>query len=307
MKASLFLASTGALLAMAGPLQKRVMETEVVVEVVTVTVTAGSQPTVPVFVDSPAIKENPVQAPPTSRRARPQRPRPSYAAPAPAPEPSVIIVTTRIQPAPAPQPTVEPQPEPVQPKPSSSAAPAPSPAPPAENKPDTSSYEGMMVEQHNIHRRNHSAPDLVWDSTLAQYAANTANGCVFAHDMNQGGGGYGQNLASWGSSGDIGSLKDKTAAGGVTNQWYNSEVENWQFYGAANPPASSDLHLWGHFTQVVWKGSQKVGCATVQCPAGTVLGLNSWYTVCNYEPAGNFGGQYGDNVLRPQGAAIATV
>jgi uncharacterized protein YkwD len=40
-----------------------------------------------------------------------------------------------------------------------------------------------MVEQHNIHRRNHSASDLTWDNTLAQYALATANGCVFAHDM----------------------------------------------------------------------------------------------------------------------------
>jgi uncharacterized protein YkwD len=40
-----------------------------------------------------------------------------------------------------------------------------------------------MLYQHNIHRANHSAPNLEWDETLAQYAANTANGCVFAHDM----------------------------------------------------------------------------------------------------------------------------
>ena len=106
-------------------------------------------------------------------------------------------------------------------------------------------------------------------------------------NRNQGSGGYGQNLASWGTSGTLDdSSRVNTAAAGVSNQWYNSEMSNWQFYGQANPPSSSDLHEWGHFTQVVWKGATKVGCATVKCAAGTVLSMNSWYTVCNYNPPG---------------------
>lgn len=103
---------------------------------------------------------------------------------------------------------------------------------------------------------------------------------------NQGGGGYGQNLASWGGTGDINSLKVKSAASGVTEQWYNGEMSSWQFYGHANPPSNSNLHDWGHFTQVVWKSSAQVGCATVKCAAGTVLSFDSWYTVCNYNPPG---------------------
>ena len=33
-----------------------------------------------------------------------------------------------------------------------------------------------------------------------------------------------------------------------------------------------------HATQVIWKGSNQVGCATVQCAAGTIFGMTSWYT-----------------------------
>lgn len=104
---------------------------------------------------------------------------------------------------------------------------------------------------------------------------------------NQGTGGYGQNLASSGSSGDIDSLKLQTAADGVTKQWYYGEVGNYaNFYGMENPPSNVPLGDYGHFTQLVWKDSTKVGCATVKCAAGTVLSLQSWYTVCNYKGPG---------------------
>jgi hypothetical protein len=63
-------------------------------------------------------------------------------------------------------------------------------------------------------------------------------------------------------------------------------MANWAFYGQENPPADMNIDLYGHFTQVVWKDSTKVGCATVKCPAGTVLSFPSWYTVCNYNPQG---------------------
>ncbi|XP_044715225.1 cysteine-rich secretory protein family domain-containing protein [Hirsutella rhossiliensis] len=178
------------------------------------------------------------------------------------------------------------------------------------SKPPTNNfgdYEQTMLEQHNVHRRNHSASDLAWDNTLAQYAENIANSCVFQHDIKQGSGGYGQNLAYAGSSGGIDGIKVKTAASAVTMQWYNGEMANWQFYGQDKPPSSSSLGKWGHFTQVVWKDTTKVGCATVKCAAGTVSSFDSWYTVCNYNPQGNFGDQYGSNVLKPVGEKMVTV
>lgn len=285
MKASLFLASSGALLAMASPINKRAMETEWVLEVVTVTVTAGAEPPVqtePVFVEPPA------PAPTPTTTEAPEVIEAPVDVPTKAPEPSKA-------PEPAPQPDPKPAPQP-DPKPE----PAPQPQPGTD-------YKSTVLYQHNIHRLNHSAPALEWDDTLAQYAENTAKGCVFAHDMNQGNGGYGQNLASWGASGDISGKQIETAAAGITDQWYNDEMMNWSFYGSDNPPAGSDLHAWGHFTQVVWKSSTKLGCATVQCDAGTVLSLPSWYTVCNYNPPGNFGGEYGKNVLEPLGQARVTV
>ncbi|KAF5006931.1 hypothetical protein FDECE_6720 [Fusarium decemcellulare] len=324
MKASLFLLGASAILASAKPirghLHKRVMETEWVYEMVTVTVVAGEEkqePTGVVYLEEPqqpapepttevkkpvyrrpkqqstTKKEVPVVQPTTVVEVK--QPEPTYEAPAvETKETKVTKVTTSKAAAPKPEPTEE-----TTTDDSSSGS-----------TPDLSlegSYSDVMLAYHNIHRANHSASALEWDDTLAGYAENTANGCVFEHDMDQGSGGYGQNLASWGATSNIDNLKNKAAAGGITNQWYNSEMANWSFYGQENPPEGMDIQLYGHFTQVVWKDSTKVGCATVKCPAGTVLSFPSWYTVCNYNPQGNFGGQYGENVLKPKGEKRVTV
>ena len=52
---------------------------------------------------------------------------------------------------------------------------------------------------------------------------------------------------------------------------------------------STDGNAVGHFTQVVWKSTTKVGCGFSTCGDNDLL-------VCNYSPAGNFAGQYLENV-----------
>ncbi|RFU77860.1 hypothetical protein TARUN_4361 [Trichoderma arundinaceum] len=237
----------------------------------------------------PAAAPKPVYAPPP--------PPPAAPSPAPSPKPS---------PKPAPKPAPAPE---VVAKPSPKPSPSPSPAPKPASSSSGGSYQSAMVNEHNIHRANHSAPALEWDDTLAGYAQITAQGCVFAHDMTEGGGAisYGQNLASWGSTGDIDGMQIEAARRGVTDQWYNDEMKNWSFWGLSNPPSGSNLDAYGHFTQLVWKSSTKLGCFTAKCPAGTVLSMPSWYTVCNYNPPGNFGGEYGENVLEPLGQATVTI
>lgn len=140
-----------------------------------------------------------------------------------------------------------------------------------------------------------------------------------------GGGGYGQNLAMWGSSGDPESFgATGSVARAASNGWYNNELGLFPSgdYGKASPDMSN-FEKWGHYSQLVWKGTQKVGCATKFCAPGTMSSFGSWYTVCNYYPAGmflwhvvllvppliftpspgNMGGAYAANVLPPQGEA----
>ena len=50
----------------------------------------------------------------------------------------------------------------------------------------------------------------------------------------------------------------------------------------------------GHFTQVVWKDSKKLGIGIATGKIGTVV-------VANYLPPGNYKGKFGENVPPPTG------
>lgn len=149
----------------------------------------------------------------------------------------------------------------------------------------TDTFSGMAVYHHNIHRSNHSASDIVYNDTLAGYAATVAASCVFAHDLSEGDGNYGQNIAMYASSDDAALDLDTAVAQAITDMWYNSELELYPGYGSE--PSMSDFDGWGHFTQIVWKEQSSLGCAVQKCEPGTMeSGMTAWYTVCNYYPPG---------------------
>ena len=56
----------------------------------------------------------------------------------------------------------------------------------------------------------------------------------------------------------------------------------------------------GHFTQMVWKSTRKVGCASVPCNGRH--GTPGNYLVCEYSPAGNMiaPGYFAKNVTPAQ-------
>ncbi|KAH9806036.1 SCP domain-containing protein [Citrus sinensis] len=41
----------------------------------------------------------------------------------------------------------------------------------------------------------------------------------------------------------------------------------------------------GHYTQIVWKNTRRIGCARVVCDSGDV------FMTCNYDPVGNYVGE----------------
>ena len=135
------------------------------------------------------------------------------------------------------------------------------------------------VEAHNRLRAKHCAAPLTWSSKLAEIAQRWANalrdrGCQFGHS----GGTTGENLAA----GTIGTLDPGT----VVKMWYD-EIAQYHF------PDGGFSSSTGHFTQVVWRGSRRGGCGHSQCKGMDIL-------VCEYDPAGNWEGQYRENVL-PRG------
>jgi hypothetical protein len=144
------------------------------------------------------------------------------------------------------------------------------------------SYSGLVVYQHNLHRANHSSPDLAWSDDLAASAQIVASSCNYAHNVDVNGGGYGQNIAAGVQPANIATI--------ITDMFYNGEVGYFaDQYGKKNPDMD-DFEKWGHFSQIVWAGTTHVGCATQDCSASglsnTGGGVAPYFTVCNYKTPG---------------------
>ncbi|KAF3434504.1 hypothetical protein FNV43_RR21589 [Rhamnella rubrinervis] len=127
------------------------------------------------------------------------------------------------------------------------------------------------LKTHNSARAAVGVGHLTWSNTVADYAQNYANqrkcDCRLVHSS----GPYGENLA-W-SSGDI----SGTAA---VNMWVGEKA-----YYNYNSNSCASGQQCGHYTQVVWRNSVRVGCAKVRCNNGGT------FIICNYDPPGNYNGQ----------------
>ena len=107
-----------------------------------------------------------------------------------------------------------------------------------------------------------------YDEELAKGAQEWAEKMAASNEMEHSSGDYGENLAM---HGDVEKIKTTACA---TDMWY--EELNDPGYDFKNPGFGMGT---GHFTQVVWKGSTKLGCGFA----------NGW--VCaRYEPPGNYKG-----------------
>lgn len=156
-------------------------------------------------------------------------------------------------------------------------------------------YQAAILYHHNAARANHGAAPLTWDASAEANARITANTCNFAHYIPLGAN-QGQNIYTTSSD-----AFNVTA--GITEVWYKNEFSaTLPWLGFANIPATIFPGI-GHLTQMVWKDTTKVGCASVDCGSKMLVGglpskMNK-FTVCNYGPAGNVGGSFALNVGRP--------
>jgi pathogenesis-related protein 1 len=140
-----------------------------------------------------------------------------------------------------------------------------------------------ITADHNTVRATLNEPPLTWDPQLATIASTYAAMCIDAngdglvdHNPNRSSG-YpeyvGENIyASTGTA---------TAADAV-DDWVS---ESASYDHATNTCATGQVC--GHYTQVVWKATTKLGCALQDCPSlrygSTIL--------CDYAPGGNIDGQ----------------
>lgn len=156
-------------------------------------------------------------------------------------------------------------------------------------------YIETCLRHHNYHRRNHQAEDLQWDANLAYEAHTIASSCVYAHNQ-QLDPGAGQNIAA--------GIPAANVSGVITDLWYNNEIEMFSYCYGQPQPDYTNFPKWGHATQMLWRRTKRVGCATVYCPQGLANagGIPPYFTVCNYKEPGNVAGEYADNVKPPRGA-----
>lgn len=156
-----------------------------------------------------------------------------------------------------------------------------------------------ITERHNYYRAmvdtDEPIPPLVWDDEVAlvaqEWAEVLAQDCSFEHSGHQG---LGENLAKFGASSERGLMSTGSDA---VDLWH-SEIECYTYgtidggMGRGTEQCASECDRYGgcgHYTQLVWRGSRKVGCGVASC-----FGDGFWWDtyVCNYDPPGNYIGQY---------------
>ncbi len=151
---------------------------------------------------------------------------------------------------------------------------------------DLSSLEHkQFLEAHNRFRSEVHVGALTWSDELSLAAQQwviklrNENQCKLKHSHIQG---IGENLF-WASPvfvSDGSTYPQKIIPNQVVSAWGGEK----QYYHYESNKCDGKKAC-GHYTQVVWKDSQKVGCAMVLCPD------NSQIWSCNYSPPGNYIGQ----------------
>ncbi|XP_040610823.1 glioma pathogenesis-related protein 1 isoform X1 [Mesocricetus auratus] len=142
------------------------------------------------------------------------------------------------------------------------------------------------VQTHNQYRSkvNPTATNMLymtWDPELARIAKSWAKVCRFSHNP-QLKSGLHPNFTSVGENIWTGSLTLFSASSAISD-WYD-EIKNYDF------TTRRCSNVCGHYTQVVWADSYKVGCAVQFCPKVTNFASlsNGAHFVCNYGPGGNY-------------------
>lgn len=172
-------------------------------------------------------------------------------------------------------------------------------------------FKKTVLQVSNDYRKVHDAKPLVWNDTLAKYALNWAEACIWKHSVRilrrlsrkEGettnyiqDGPYGENLA----------FGFPNASAAVAAWGDEGEMYNYQ-----KPTGFTEKT--GHFTQLVWRSTTEVGCAAINCGynegknrrdtfgtgsylqsrgADGTMRAQGWYVVCEYSPAGNVVGAH---------------
>ncbi|KAF3533671.1 hypothetical protein DY000_02038351 [Brassica cretica] len=170
---------------------------------------------------------------------------------------------------------MSPPPYGAEPKPRPTPSPKPilyHPPPTSHYQPPTGSFEDQFLAPHNSVRTSLGLSPLLWDGRIASYATWWANQRRYDCSLTHSTGPYGENLF-WGSGSD----------------WTPTfAVESWTVEAKSynHMTNSCEGGMCGHYTQIVWRDTKRIGCARVVCENGAGV-----FITCNYDPPGNYVGE----------------
>ena len=139
------------------------------------------------------------------------------------------------------------------------------------------SFAQRLLVAHNLERDRVGVPRLKWSNKLAGQAQDWADTLArtnrFEHAEDRAG--AGENL--W--MGPATRYSAEAMIGGFVE-----EVRHFRVGQFPNVSMTGSWHDVGHYTQLVWRGTQEVGCAVARGGRNDIL-------VCRYWPAGNVIGE----------------
>ncbi|XP_018820825.1 pathogenesis-related protein PR-1-like [Juglans regia] len=135
------------------------------------------------------------------------------------------------------------------------------------------SLANQFLAPHNAARSTLRLRPLMWDPKLARYAQWYANQRRFDCALRHSNGPYGENIF-WGSGN-----------GWTPSQAVTAWVSERKWYNYRSNSCAGGQQC-GHFTQIVWRTTRRVGCSRVICSGGRGV-----FMTCNYDPPGNYIGE----------------
>lgn len=144
-----------------------------------------------------------------------------------------------------------------------------------------------FMRLHNDARAEVGVPPLVWDEGIAAYAQEWADKIAAKDQMDhRPNGKYGENIAGY-----LPQYGERPVHG--AKMWYD-EIKDYH----GEKIDERNFMKFGHYTQMVWRTSARVGFGVAMTKKGTVM------LVANYSPAGNM---VGEHPYRVEGGAVAAV
>jgi len=136
----------------------------------------------------------------------------------------------------------------------------------------------QLLASHNRAREEVGLSPLVWSNVLAAYAQKWADHLASTSGLME----HRPHSGRWKQEHGENLFMGTAGYYGVADAVIAWEREKNAYHGRVID--QSNVHDCGHYTQLIWKNTKRIGCAKVRCEDHIIV-------VCNYDPPGNVLGQ----------------